>query len=126
MDESGVPQRAAEALPRLADRGVTQAHDREPRQPGRNVDLDADHSAVKRDERCGQQGREHVLTLRSTAYLRLTVAATSDESGRSLSEDRAKAPRALGPRIYRARTAPAREPAPAVAATGGTKVASIA
>ena len=77
MDEAGVPERAANAFARLANRGVAEPDDRESRQPRRDVDLDPDDPAVQSDERCGEQGREHVATLRTAAYRRLTSAARS-------------------------------------------------
>ena len=71
MHEAGVAQRAADPLARLADRRVAEPDDREPGQPGRHVDLDADDPPVEGDERGGEQGREHPATLRGRAYLRL-------------------------------------------------------
>ena len=57
--EAGVPEGAADALPRLRQRGVREADDREPGQPRRDVDLDADDASGDPLERCGEEGCEH-------------------------------------------------------------------
>ena len=54
-----VAQRPADALPRLGQGRVRQPHDREPRQPGRDVDLHPDEPPGEAVERGGEQGREH-------------------------------------------------------------------
>ena len=59
MREPIVAQRPADALPRFLQRRVSQAHDRETRQPRRDIDLDSDEPAGKAMERCGRDDSEH-------------------------------------------------------------------
>ena len=59
MNEARVPDRAANALAGLLERGVRESDDREPRQSPGDVDLDADHASFEADESCGQECREH-------------------------------------------------------------------
>ena len=98
---AGVAQRAADPLARLGQRGVRQPHDREARQPGRDVDLDPDDPAGDPVERGGEQGREHAATLGRRAH-RATCRATH--------------PR----RTAEARRPTARRPAPAARPPGRT------
>ena len=70
----GVAQRAADALAGLLERGVRQADDREARQPGRDVHLDADEPAVEAVERCGRDDGQHDrAALRAGRSPRLTA-----------------------------------------------------
>ena len=59
VDEARVPDRAADPLAGLLQRGVRQADDREARQAARDVDLDPDHAPVEADDRGGQQRCKH-------------------------------------------------------------------
>src|SRR5256885_17220671 len=63
MTESGVPDRATSPLTGLLERSVGKPHDRESRQTGRNVDLDADDPTVEADDRGRQDGGQHRPTL---------------------------------------------------------------
>ena len=78
MDEPGVPDCAANPLAGLLERGVGQAHDREPRQSARDVDLDPDHPAVEADDRCRQQRGKHDPTVAAAARRRLTERLSGD------------------------------------------------
>jgi hypothetical protein len=69
VDEARVPKGATDAFPRLLQRDVGEAHDRESRQSRRNVDLDANDAAVEPVERCRKDGREHEATLAGGAHL---------------------------------------------------------
>ena len=56
VDEPGVAQRAADPLARLLERCVGQSDDREPGQPGRDVDLDPDRPG-RRARGASRRGR---------------------------------------------------------------------
>ena len=59
MDEAGVAQGAADPFARLLERGVGQPDDREPGQPGRDIDLDPDEPAIEAVERRGWDDGQH-------------------------------------------------------------------
>ena len=84
---AGVAQRAADALPRLGQRGVRQPDDREARQAGRDVDLDPDDPAGDPVERGGEEGREHTATLGRSAHHAIVAPLTRDVRGRARAGD---------------------------------------
>ncbi len=80
MAESGVPNSASNPLARFLKGGIGQADDREPRQSGRDVDLDPDDPAVETDKGGGQQRGEHTATLSGVAHRPVTDHSSAAHS----------------------------------------------
>ena len=72
MDEPGIAERTADPLPCLLERRVGETHDREARQPGRDVHFDADEPALEAEQRGGRDDGQHAATLSRGGHLRLT------------------------------------------------------
>jgi hypothetical protein len=80
--EPGIPNGAANPFPRLLDRSITEADDREPRQAWRDVDLDADRPAVEAMQRCGWDDGQHAVTLPGAAHPGLICRSPRANHGR--------------------------------------------
>ena len=61
IDEAGVPERAADAFPRLLEGGIGEPDDGEPGQPRRDVHLDPDQPPVEAMERRGWDDGQHAM-----------------------------------------------------------------
>ena len=83
MDESCVAERATNTLACFLERGIGQTDDREPRQPGSNVDLDPDQPAVEAVECRGWDDGQHSGSLRADAHPTVNGRSPAPYPGRN-------------------------------------------